>query len=147
VKGELPVAATVKVAVAGAVTVWLCGCAVIVGGTAFGEGFVGGVVEVGELEPPHPQAPTSSSEIAVKKTAQRIRSKNRLGWTFIHCPSGGKGISFLRAVDSMSLRPSRVVRFLLQEREFRSAGMPQLEAHDSIDRSCVSQGQTNVSGK
>jgi len=94
VKGEVPVAATLKVAVAGAVTVWLCGCAVIVGGTTFGEGFVGGVVEVGELEPPHPQALTSSSEIAVKKTAERIRSKNLLDWILIYCPLGGKGISF-----------------------------------------------------
>jgi len=30
----------------------------------------------------------------VKKTAERIRSKNLLDWTLIHCPLGGKGISF-----------------------------------------------------
>jgi hypothetical protein len=65
-----------------------------VGGTTLGEGFVGGVVEVGELEPPHPQAAISSSEIAVKKTAERIRSKNLLDWILILLPFGRKGISF-----------------------------------------------------
>jgi len=60
-RGAVPLALTLNVAVAGAVTVWLCGWALIEGVTA---GDAGG----GELppQPPHPKATNAMTQINEK---------------------------------------------------------------------------------
>ena len=66
-RGAVPVALTLNVAVAGAVTVWLCGWTLIEGVTA---GDAGG----GELppQPPHPNATKAMTQINEKIRAARL---------------------------------------------------------------------------
>jgi hypothetical protein len=64
-RGVVPVAVTLNVAVAGAVTVWLCGWALIEGATTGGGG---------EELPPHPQPKAA-------KTIRKIKSVENVGTT------------------------------------------------------------------